>query len=251
MGPSWVTHTLGAVMIVTALYSLSRVLAAPRLGRSIHYDQNIAHGAMGFAMAAMLVTSIPTLPTGVWEGVFAILLVWFLARAGLFVAGHRLEAFTYDDVHHVTHHLAHSTMAGAMLYMYFDASALPKATTTWSDMVMSAPSGGAKALVPFLFVFVLLISAIWHADGLTRFVRTPGGSIDTEEIAVTPAMALALSPSGGSGDAVELQRTPSRAELRKTPVISSASTRLLAPRLEDGCHIAMCITMGYMLVLMR
>jgi hypothetical protein len=36
----------------------------------------------------------------------------------------------------------------------------------------------------------------------------------------------------------------------RVPVKAVAPGRWLAPRIEAGCHVAMCVTMGFMLVLM-
>ena len=36
----------------------------------------------------------------------------------------------------------------------------------------------------------------------------------------------------------------------RTTMWANRVARWLAPRLEGACHIAMCVTMGYMLVLM-
>ncbi len=71
-------------------------------------------------------------------------------------------------------------------------------------------------LVTAAFVVVLLTSAVWQLDGLARL--RPAGSA---------AMAIA---------------GPAPAPMASRP--------WLAPRLEAGCHVAMCLVMAYMLVVM-
>ena len=82
-------------------------------------------------------------------------------------------------------------------------------------------------MIPSLTLFliaVLFASAIWQLDSISRVLPAPIGS-QRRRRAVTGAVAAAVSTDG-------------------------IEAPWLAPRLEIVCHIAMCFTMGYMLVLM-
>jgi hypothetical protein len=231
-GPAWLPDGFAAIMLVTAVYCLGRLLFARLWERSMHYDVNIAHVAMGVAMAGMLVGRLQSLPTGVWEGVFGVLAVWFLGRTVRFVAVRGVWGWDGDGVHHVSHYSTHLVMAAAMLFMFLDGmSSIAHAPgskaiaggMSASGMAGNSASAGAT-LLPMVFVLALVVSAVWHADGMTRFaVRRPGsGNVARRGI------------KGGPG---ALTVAPTRPQL--------------APRLESVGHIVMCVTMAYMLVLVR
>ncbi|MGO9197240.1 MAG: DUF5134 domain-containing protein [Acidimicrobiales bacterium] len=212
-GTAFVSDSLAVVMLVTAAYCLGRIVAAWRWDRAMHQDINVAHVAMGIAMAGMLDVSLRTLPTVVWEAVFAALTIWFVIRIVTFISRHGPWGWDEDRMHHVSHFATHLVMGGAMLFMFLAQPAPAGAGGLGSVMggMSTATAGGAGAALAYGFVFVLLVSAVWHADGLSRF-------------AVAGAVA-------GTEDC--------------------ASRRWLAPRLETGSHITMCVAMGYMLILMR
>jgi hypothetical protein len=105
-------------------------------------------------------------------------------------------------------------MSCSMLYMYFAAA--PRAVGGSAMAAGAAPGTADFVALPLFFVAMLAISAVWHVDALSRFSR--------------PAFAMA----GGISVAPE------------DPVAAP----WLAPRLEMGCHIAMCVAMAFMLVLM-
>lgn len=217
LGPTWLVDALAAVMLTTAGYSVARLLAAWRWRRPVHYDINVAHTVMGVAMAGMLVAALHTLPTGAWEGVFGVVGVWFLGRVVLLVARRPAWSTDLDALHRLGHFLAHGAMSAAMLYMFLAITpATAGATTVMGGM--AAPHGAAALGLPLVFAAVLIVSAVWHTDSLGRY-----------SLAVTAG-------SGGPGAAVAL------------PV---AQRRWIAPRLEIGSHVAMCFTMGYMLILMH
>ncbi len=109
-----------------------------------------------------------------------------------------------------------------MLYMYMAA----------------APTGAGANFegLPLLFVAVLFASAVWQLDGLSRYAPVRG-----DPVAAGP---------GGAGPCAKGPDTP----YRSVPPPGEAPRPLepvdtpgpwLAPRLEMGCHIVMCITMGY------
>jgi hypothetical protein len=64
-GPDWLNDSFAAVMVVVALYSAGRVVAARRWGRPSHADVDSAHVLMGVAMAGLLSSAINPAPDGV------------------------------------------------------------------------------------------------------------------------------------------------------------------------------------------
>ena len=127
---------------------------------------------MGAAMAGMLVSSINLLPAHVWEGVFAVLALWFLWRCREFVAQHGFQGQDDDHVHHLSHYATHEVMALAMLYMYLAAP--PRSGLSANGSMPTSATGTAADFVglPLLFLIVLLSSGIWELDGIERFSPT-------------------------------------------------------------------------------
>ncbi len=116
-----------------------------------------------------------------------------------------------------SHFATHVVMAGGMIYMY------------------AAPSTDAVVWLPLLFVLALLLSAIWELN----------------EVPAPATIALwhtepALAGAGGglSGAYPDPVVDPA------SPAPLEADKAWLAPGLERVCHIAMCVTMGYLLILM-
>ena len=109
-------------------------------------------------------------------------------------------------------------------------------------MNMTVPTGATANFVglPLLFVVILLVSAVWQLDGLSRYASS-GNALLRVGVSNTGA-----GGSRGSWEAAE--RT--HVDVTTPTDTGSASGSTLAPRLEMGCHIAMCVTMGYMLILM-
>jgi hypothetical protein len=96
-----------------------------------------------------------------------------------------------------------------------------------SSMSMTRPPGGAgDPSLTLLIIVVLFASAIWRLDSISRLSSPP---------------QLALSTVGGGGGGAGGGRE----------VHPGANVRpWLAPRLDDSNHVAMCLAMGYVLILM-
>lgn len=211
--PIVILDLFAAVMLAVSAYCAARVTLARRLHRTLHYDVNLAHVLMGVAMAGMLAPSLNTLPTAAWEVLFAGLAAWFIWKSASFIARHGFGGRSDDGVHGVSHYLTHLAMSSSMLYMYL--AGVPASTVRVVSMTMGPAPGTADYVVfPLFFVVVLSASAVWHLDAFGRFTRAQ--------------VALAAA-SGGT------QR---------------AAGAWLSPRLEMGCHIAVCAAMAFMLVLM-
>lgn len=236
-GPDWLDDCFAAVMLVVAVYSVGRLVAARRWSRPTHVDVDSAHILMGVGMAGMLSSAINPVPTGVWEVGFTALSAWFVWRCYRFVARLGVEGQDDDHVHHFSHYLTHLVMAVAMLYMYLVATA-PSGPSRDAGMAMSGATGTTADFVglPLLFLAVLLASGIWELDGIGRFSPAVStGTVARPRLAVGRSVGMEAldGPGDGSGPGDG----------------ATASRPWLAPRLEAGCHIAMCVTMAYMLVL--
>lgn len=221
--PIWLGYLFAAALMAVGVYCLVRLVLVVPMGRRSHYDVNVGHVLMAFAMVGMLVPRWNVLPVGLWEFVFAMLAVWFLTRAVQVVARHGSAALAGGNGTHLRHYLIHMVMSCTMLYMYWLGMPVVSGQPSGGSMsAMSGPpaSAGDPGLTLVLLV-VLLASAVWQIDGLGRHV---------------PARAVHV---GSDGVAIAMA-TGSLAEERPW----------LAPRAEVGCHVVMCVAMAYMLVLM-
>jgi len=224
--PTWLAYGFAVVMVVVSLYCVGRLLLAKRLSRRSHHDVNTSHVLMGLAMVGMLVPRWNYVPNGVWEIIFSLIALLFLVLSIGFAARHGLKGTDDAHVHHISHYLIHMVMACAMLYMYWLGA--PQAGS-YMSMSSGAGSAGDPGLT-LLLVGILFASAAWQLDAVSRFSRQPRALVSVSNAAATAGPGHAMADEGEIPDDV--------------------SPRWLAPRLEIGCHIAMCLTMGYMLVLM-
>jgi hypothetical protein len=244
-GPSWLNNSFAAVMAVVAVYSACRLGAARAWSRPTHVDIDISHVLMGTAMAGMLTAGINPVPRGAWEVVFSVLAGYFVLRCYRFIGEHGVEGQDEDHVHHLSHYLTHLVMAGSMLYMYSAAVPGP-AGSSRTGMAMGAATGTTAdfVLLPLGFLLVLFASGVWELDGIQRF--SPGGRPPDEAELMLVSVRLPSPPAEPDGS-IDGPGSVARAVGRAT---DRSGSRWLAPRLEAGCHIAMCITMGFMLTLM-
>ncbi len=222
--PTWLPYSFAVVMVAVSVYCIGRLALANRLGRRNHEDVNISHVLMGLAMVGMLVPRWNVVPNVLWEVAFGVIALYFLARSVRFVVRHGLSGTSDDHVHHISHYLIHMVMACAMLYMYWLGN--PITVASGSSMVMSGPPNGAgDPLLTLLLIVILFASAVWQLDAISQY---------------SASSQLALSTVGSASGGSDGVQTPTVGDDRPW----------LAPRLEIGCHIAMCVTMGYMLILM-
>lgn len=241
--PTGLVDTLSGIMLFTSLYCAARLVAARVWRRPLHRDTNLAHMADGVAMAGMLDGTFRTLPNGAWDVVFGFFTLWFAARGARFLLRHGLGASDDDHVHHVSHYLSHLAMAGAMLYMFLEASpsGAGSETGTMSAMGDAGTTSNLTGLT-LLLVLVLFASAVWHADGLTRYT--------TARPALVGAGVSVASPSTVTPTTTLTTGATIEATTAAVGGSGAGESQWLAPRLEMGCHIALCITMGYMLILL-
>jgi len=241
-GPSWLAGTFAAVMILTAAYSVSRLVVWRLRGRETEFDADALHAVMGIAMAGMLVPRLNVLPGGLWLAVFGIAAAWFgwhaLRAAGLGISGGSPCRFP----------VPHLIECVAMLYMLLTVHG-PRAAAGRAPMAMpgmgpSAGPAGFPALAAVLALFMLGY-IVWTTDRLTALARAKatvvGGGADRGRM--PSAASLAVAPARAAGGAVSTPAAGSRAGDQAGPPV-------LAPKLAACGKLAMGITMGYMLLLM-
>ena len=218
-GPAWLTTIFAAASLAVAVYCAGRVVVARRGHRPTELDTDGAHVVMGVAMAGMLVSGLRTLPSAIWEVVFAAAAVWFGYR--MLQARRGAQPSPWRS----SHPLPHLVECAAMVFMFLilPASAAVEATSGGMTMTMTATESRFSFLTLPLALF-LFGYVVWLGDRGTLHA---------------PALALATAPAGGSGD----PGSPGRPG-------PEPARPYLAPRCAAICKITMGITMGYMLILM-
>jgi len=221
-GPTWLTAIFAAASLAVAVYCAGRLIAARRWHRPTELDTDGAHVVMGVAMAGMLVSGLRTLPSAIWEVVFAAAAVWF---------GYRMlqrRRGAQPSPWRSSHPLPHLVECAAMVFMFLilPASAAVGAATSGMSITMTATESRFSFLTLPLALY-LLGYVVWLGDRVT--LRAP---------------ALATAPaSAGSGSG------PGYGSASGSPSPEPARP-YLAPRCAAICKITMGITMGYMLILM-
>lgn len=222
--PSWLSYLFGVLMLLVAASCATLFVVSLVTKRSAGRDVDVAHVVMGTAMAGMFVPAWAFGPNWLWELAFAILLVWFVARAILSLQ--RLGP-------HVPHTSIHALMVGAMLLMFW----FPMATTSDSSMGMSGGmmGGGHSAAhldagIGYLLAMIFFGSAIFT---LAAKGRGRSHHDDMQPVVTTATTA----PPNSSGT------------LTVVDALEQAEVGSL-PWLEDLSHVVMCIAMGFMLILM-
>ena len=216
-GPTWLTAIFAAASLAVAIYCAARLVAARRWHRPTEVDTDGAHVIMGVAMAGMLLSGLRTLPSAIWEVVFAAAAVWFGYR--MFQGRRGAQPSPWRS----SHPLPHLVECAAMVFMFLilPASAAAGAATSGMSMTMTATESRFSFLTLPLALY-LLGYVVWLGDRVTLHA---------------PALALATpagsGPGYGSGSPAPEPARPS-----------------LAPRCAAICKITMGITMGYMLILM-
>jgi Domain of unknown function (DUF5134) len=243
-GPGWLTDIFAALMLTVAVYCTSRLVVARWWRRPTELDTDGAHVVMGVAMAGMLVTGLRSLPTGLWETVFAVGAGWFGWRMVQARRG------TARSPWRCLHPVPHLVECAAMLFML---AVLPA-----SLAVRSATGGmGAMSVTPTesRFSFLALVLALfmfgyvaWVGDRLT--LRTPALALASQRSLVGATPAVGASPAAAGPAASEPEPGEQANSTAGSCGGSNPALRYLAPRCSALCKITMAVTMGYMLILM-
>ena len=216
--PAWLTAIFAAASLAVAVYCAGRLVVVRRGHRPTELDTDGAHVIMGVAMAGMLVSGLRTLPSAIWEVVFAAAAVWFGYR--MLQARRGAQSSPWRS----SHPLPHLVECAAMVFMFLILPAAAGAATSSTSMTMTATESRFSFLTLPLAVY-LFGYVVWLGDRVTLHA---------------PALALAIAP----------------ASARPRPGYGSGSPSpepahpYLAPRCAAICKITMGITMGYMLILM-
>ena len=226
-GPAWLTAIFAAASLAVAVYCAGRLTAARRWHRPTELDTDGAHVIMGVAMAGMLVSGLRTLPSAIWEVVFAAAAVWFGYRM---LQGRR---GAQSSPWRSSHPLPHLVECAAMVFMFLILPAAAGAATGSMSVTMTATESRFSFLTLPLAVY-LFGYVVWLGDRVTLHA---------------PALALATAPATAPASAGPRPGYGSGGSGGSSPSPEPAHP-YLAPRCAAICKITMGITMGYMLILM-
>lgn len=216
--PAWLTAIFAAASLAVAVYCAGRLVVARRGHRPTELDTDGAHVVMGVAMAGMLVSGLRTLPSAIWEVVFAAVAVWFGYR--MLQARRGAQSSPWRS----SHPLPHLVECAAMVFMFLILPASAAVEGTARGMTMTATESRFSFLTLPLALF-LFGYVVWLGDRVTLHA---------------PALALATAPASAGPRPGYGSGSPS----------PEPAHPYLAPRCTAICKIAMGITMGYMLILM-
>ena len=220
--PTWILDFFAAVMLAVSAYCATRLAVVRRLHRTLDGDVNVAHVVTGVAMAGMLAPALNLLGDTAWEVLFAGLAAWFTAKSAVFIARRGLRGRSSDHFHGVSHYLTHLVVSCAMLYMYLAGVSI---TTAHANR---------------------------HGDGAggrDRRLRRPPDLVHRRPGRVggrAPRRAQPVQPGPDDGRGRGRRHHERRAGIGRW----AAEPALAGPVVEMGCHIAMCVAMAFMLVLM-
>jgi Domain of unknown function (DUF5134) len=222
--PAWLTAIFAAASLAVAVYCAGRLIASRRWHRPTELDTDGAHVIMGVAMAGMLVSGLRTLPSAIWEVVFAAAAVWFGYR--MLQARRGAQSSPWRS----SHPLPHLVECAAMVFMFLILPAAAGAATSGMSMAMTTTESRFSFLTLPLAVY-LFGYVVWLGDRVTLHAPTP---------ALAPATAPAVASAGPGPGPGYGSGSPSPEPARP----------YLAPRCAAICKITMGIIMGYMLILM-
>jgi len=240
-GPSWLAWTFASVMIITAVYCLTRLVASWRQHRPSDRHVDAIHVLMGVAMAGMLVPRLAVFWAGGWEVVFGMGAAWFGWLAIREFRGQPTAGGRPD------HHLQHVLACGAMLYMFLAAATVAKAGAGGSAMGGMAAGAAHFRTLALVLAIALFGYVVWTADRLSSLA--PVAALAARS---APVPVLAGAGTGGGSSMVaangegDLARPGDDAQGPAGP----GRRAPLSPRLAACCEIGMGVTMGYMLILM-
>jgi len=233
-GPAWLTAIFAAASLAVAVYCAGRLAVARRWHRPTELDTDGAHVVMGVAMAGMLVSGLRTLPSAIWEVLFAAAAAWFGYRM------FRARRGAQPSPWHSSHPLPHLVECAAMVFMFLilPASAAVGAATSGMTATESRFSFLTLPLALYLLGYV-----VWLGDRVTLHAPAPALALATAPASPSASASASPSPSpspsAGSG--------PGHGSGSPSP---EPARPYLAPRCAAICKITMGITMGYMLILM-
>jgi hypothetical protein len=192
MPPAWLTDTFAAFMLVVAVASAARLVAArPWRHGAVVADIGISHLLMAIAMAGVLASSLATLGNTAWAVVFGVLTVWFACRV---VRDARINGVRALAGGRYTPHLLRSAV---MLYVFLAVTAVGSGSGMSGMPGMGGSSGTTMQMLryptlAFIFALMLIGYTVWDLDHL-RGSRHGLGDTETAAIGVTMALVLLLT----------------------------------------------------------
>lgn len=225
MTPVWLYDLLGVLMLAVAAYAVVLFVVTVGAHRPAGWDVDVAHTLMGISMAGMFVGGWAFGSRVMWESIFAVLLIWFLARSALSIRQFGI---------HLPHFLIHGVLSLAMILMYAfpggasDASMGSMSMSTPMPMPSDAQLDPAVALV---FALCLFASAVFTMGSSKKGASHHGSHV--------------LAYVGANGG-----RAPQDGSSEDHSYVLSLEGVVTIPWVEDASHVAMCVAMGYLLILM-
>lgn len=182
--PIWLADAASLVMAAVIVICIGRMAVARHRGRRCSYDGDGACALMGLVMIWMLQPSLTLEARGLWQIVFALMALWFLAKTLRELLATSAEHRRGRN--HVLHHVCHALMALAMVLML----SMGSSTSVAGGMRMTG--GGHDPILPFLIAGILLGFCVWQLDGIWAITthRWPASS-DDGEVAVGTQVLLA------------------------------------------------------------
>jgi Domain of unknown function (DUF5134) len=197
--PAWITWVFTALVILLALVSAARLLAARLRRQHAAADVDIVHALMGIAMAGMLMPRLSVLPGDLWIAMFAAGTAWFTWQA--IGRGRRGQGSASNG-----HPVPHAAECLAMVYMQMAAGSLGPAREHGTSMPgMTAGAGMSAGLnaiagnpvLALLLCVCMLGSALWTIDKLTaasaRRMTRPDQSAAAPRLASYSKIGMSLA----------------------------------------------------------
>ena len=201
--PAWLTAIFAAASLAVAVYCAGRLVVARRGHRPTELDTDGAHVIMGVAMAGMLVSGLRTLPSAIWEVVFAAAAVWFGYR--MLQARRGAQSSPWRS----SHPLPHLVECAAMVFMFLILPAAAGAATGSMSMTMTATESRFSFLTLPLAVY-LFGYVVWLGDRVTLHA---------------PALALATAPASAEPGPGPATAAAVPAQSPRTPTSPLAAPR--------------------------
>ena len=222
--PSWLYYLLAVAMLAVAAYSVGLLGLSLKASDHVGRDIDVAHLLMGIAMAGMFVAHWAFWPPWFWEGAFFALTVWFVVRSVRSVQQYGV---------HVPHEGIHAVMSLAMILMYL----YPMGATGAAMSMMGSSPSAHGILDPGLGL--LLAVTFFGSAIFTLGSSHKGSSHHGTHRRHVSAYATVGAPASMAETPVDVH-----------PPAHRGFGILTTPALEDLSHVAMCVGMGFMLILM-
>jgi hypothetical protein len=223
--PSWLYYFFAVAMLAVAAYAVCLLVTSFALNDPLGRDIDVAHLFMGVAMAGMFVVDWSFWPSGFWELVFFLLMIWFIFRS--------IQSIQLFGLH-VPHQGIHAAMSFAMLMMYLFP--MGSSSTAMSMSMSSSSHGILDPGIGLFLAFLFFGSAIFTLASPNKGASHHG----THVLPRARVLATAGAPSDDGTHEVESFRHANAGPL----------ARITSPVLEDLSHVVMCVGMGFMLILM-